>query len=239
MRIAVITDIHAMAGALATALADARHRGFDVLLILGDLLTYGVEPQRTLDLVNDAAARDEALLVAGNHDAIYLDLEKGVSTYLASLPEWLRETVEWTAGHVEPAAMGSFDWLREWPCGPLLAAHANPYAFGDWRYISRPDAASAAAAALAARGYRYGLFGHSHRARRFDSAVADIVTLGALGQPRDPDDPRPQWAMVEVQDRSLTVESHPVDVGIDAHCAAIRATSMSPATQDRLCGFFA
>lgn len=238
LRIAALTDIHAMAAGLRTALADARREGFDVLLVLGDLLTYGVTPRETIDLVNDAVARDGAILITGNHDSIYLDLADRGSGYLAALPDWLQETVTWTADRVPAGAMQSFDWRHAWSHGPLFAAHANPYAFGDWRYLNDQAQAESAAIALAERGFGYGVFGHTHRARRFDFPAASIYTLGSLGQPRDDQEPRLQWAMIDVDEDQVTVEPRMVAFDRDAHVDAIRSTSLSAATQDRLCGFF-
>ncbi|VVT22467.1 Metallophosphoesterase [Sphingomonas sp. EC-HK361] len=238
MRIAVITDIHAMHGALATALSDARAEGFDVLLILGDLLTYGVDPAETLDLVQDAVARDGAILVAGNHDQIYRDLDGGADGYLAALPDWLRETVEWTAAAVPAHALARFDWAESWHHCALFAAHANPGSFGDWTYLTETTA-DAAASTLRARGYRYGIFGHTHRARRFDAHGVSLFTLGSLGQPRDDADRGLKWTMIDMDETGIRVSSRRVAFDRDAHCSAIRATTLSAATQDRLCGFFA
>ena len=60
MRIAALTDIHAVSSTLEQALSAARREGFDVLLLMGDLLTYGVAPLETVALVQDAVARDGA-----------------------------------------------------------------------------------------------------------------------------------------------------------------------------------
>lgn len=238
MRIAALTDIHALGSALEQALSDARAEGYDLLLILGDLLTYGVQPAMTLDLVRDAVARDGATLLTGNHDLLY---RSGPDTedYRARLPDWLRESVEWTAGHIPAGALDQFDWCDHWAEGPLFAAHANPHAFGDWRYIRSADDADLAAEALIERGYRFGLFGHVHRARRYAGDEATIFTLASLGQPRDDADRRPQWAMVELAGDAVTVTHRPVAFDPEEHMKAIRATSLSPSTQQQLCRYFA
>ena len=239
MRIAIVTDIHSVHDTLADALTDARAEGYDVLLVLGDLLTYGIAPVETLDLVHEAVERDGAVLVAGNHDAIYLDLAAGDCPYLASAPDWLRETVEWTASRLPAGAMAAFDWREGWSAGSLLAAHANPYPFGDWRPLNHPDEAEAAAATLLNRGFRHGVFGHTHRAARFECTDATIFTLGSLGQPRDRRDPRLRWTMVELADDQVSVDARILPFDRRRHLDAIRRTSLSAATQDRLCGFFA
>lgn len=235
----MLSDIHAMHAGLAAALGAARTEGFDALVILGDLLTYGVGPAETLDLVHDAVARDGAILITGNHDQIYLDLAGAGGDYLAGLPMWLQETVNWTAARIPANALLDFTWQQSWACGPMFAAHANPGAFGDWTYLNTDARADHAAAALAERGYRYGIFGHTHRARRFDRDGVSLFTLGSLGQPRDDDDPRLQWTMIDMDEDEITIAPRAVAFDRAAHIKAIRATTLSPSTQDRLCGFFA
>lgn len=239
MRIAALTDIHAVSTTLDRALSAARQEGFDILLLMGDLLTYGVAPQETIALVQDAIARDGAILIAGNHDQMYQHATDAGSRYLSKLPAWIQESVAWTTERLPMGVMDAFDWQPHWSLGPLFVAHANPYAFGDWRYINSAEEAEAAAIALADRGFRYGLFGHTHRARRFDCAKGTIFTLGSLGQPRDDGERHMQWAMVEIEDDEVTVSPRPLPFDREAHRQAIRATSLSVATQDRLCGFFA
>lgn len=228
-----------MQACLAQALSDARREGFDVLLILGDLLTYGVSPLATLELVNEAIVRDRVVLIMGNHDQFYLGQGGAAHDYIAGLPDWLRESVEWTAAQLPPGAMDNFDWQNEWSTGPLLAAHANPYDFGDWTYLVDADQAEAAALILAERGYRYGIFGHTHRARAFEHGGVSIFTIGSLGQPRDDGERRPQWAMITLDKDGIVVRPRIITFDRPGHLAAIRATTLSPLTQDRLCGFFA
>ncbi|UZW54534.1 metallophosphoesterase [Sphingobium sp. JS3065] len=233
-----MTDIHAASDPLQLALTAARREGFDRMLILGDLLTYGVQPLETLELVQGAAARDGAILISGNHDILYQG-SPAAEAYHAELPDWLRESVDWTAAHIPPGCMTAFDWRESWSHGPLFAAHANPFDFGDWRYIRSVQEAEEAAATVAARGFLYGLFGHVHRHRRYDCAAATIFTLAALGQPRDDGDRTPKWAMIEIRGESVTIESRDIDFDPEDQMLAIRATTLSAATQERLCRFFA
>ncbi|WP_158611025.1 metallophosphoesterase family protein [Aurantiacibacter spongiae] len=237
MRIAAITDIHALAAPFERALAAARADGFDTLVVMGDLLTYGVEPQRTLDAASEAAATDGAIFLIGNHDALYRDLAHGERAYYDRLPGWLKETVDWTAAHADLTQLEALPWQDEWQHGDLLVAHANPFGARDWTYLTDDSALARACETLAERGLRHGVFGHSHRARAHDDGTASVTTLPALGQPRDRDDRRPQWSVIEVCDR-LSIESRPVPFDADAHCAAIGATTMSPATKERLCSYF-
>ncbi|AMK25091.1 metallophosphoesterase [Sphingobium sp. TB-6] len=238
MRIAALTDIHAASDSLQLALTAARREGFDRMLILGDLLTYGVQPLETLELVQGAAARDGAVLVRGNHDLLYQE-SPAAEAVRADLPDWLRESIDWTDAHIPPGCMKAFDWRDSWSQGPLFAAHANPFDFGDWRYIRSAQEAEEAAAMVAVRGFRYGLFGHVHRHRRYDCDAATIFTLASLGQPRDDRDRTPKWAMIEIRGDFVTIESRDIDFDPEDQMHAIRATTLSAPTQERLCRFFA
>jgi predicted phosphodiesterase len=241
MRIAVLSDVHAHADAFEAALAAARIEGFDAMLILGDLLTYGVAPQRTLDLTRNALDRDGAVLILGNHDQLYLDLEGVGSSYSASLPDWIRESIDWTRDQlVGSLADREFAWRKSWESGRLFAAHANPYPYGDWTYLSSSAEVNRAAQALAEGGHRWGLFGHTHRFLHQTSAdgLTVIATVGSLGQPRDPAMCISQWAMVTVSDSSFEIMPRAVPCDWRSHMAAIEATSLSKATQERLCRFF-
>ncbi|MEW9857048.1 metallophosphoesterase family protein [Novosphingobium sp. M1R2S20] len=237
MRIAMISDVHAVASAFEDALCAARAEGFDELLILGDLLTYGIAPTETLELAAEAVQRDGAVLLMGNHDQLYLDLADGKGAYRDGLPEWLRESVDWTAQRTDADALRALPWQQDWRTGPIFTAHANPFAFGDWTYLNDDAAMGRASAALYTRGARYGVFGHTHRSRRYNDPIAEIHTLPSLGQPRDRADQRLYWTMAELRDE-LTLSSRPVAFDRKAHCRALHATSMSSQTKSHLCSWF-
>jgi predicted phosphodiesterase len=239
MKIAILSDIHAAADAYESALHAARAEGFDQLLILGDLLTYGPYPERTLDLTADAVSRDGALLVIGNHDLLYQEPEASSKVYSAGLPEWIRESIDWTCSRMAPDPLSHFKWRDEWSEGELLAAHANPFGVGDWTYLRDNSDFDRASAVLAERGYRYGLFGHIHRFARRNIGRNWVATIGSVGQPRDRQDPLPQWAVARYEGHGWQVEQRHVDFDWSGHRAAIQATSMSSATKQRLCAFFA
>lgn len=239
MKLAILSDIHAAADAYEAALHAARAEGFDQLLILGDLLTYGPDPGRTLDLTADAVSRDGALLVVGNHDHLYREPEASSTFYAAGLPEWIRESIDWTVLQTTPDPLSRFHWQEEWSEGEFLAAHANPFGAGDWTYLRTDADFDRAGQVLADRGYRYGLFGHIHRFARRNIGNSWVATIGSIGQPRDREDPLPQWAVARYDGRSWQVEQRHVDFDWSSHKAAIQATSMSAATKQRLCAFFA
>jgi predicted phosphodiesterase len=65
MRYAIISDIHANASALKTALTDIADMKVDRIICLGDCVGYGLEPTETLELLY----RKAHVVLMGNHDA--------------------------------------------------------------------------------------------------------------------------------------------------------------------------
>ena len=67
MRYLVISDIHANLEAYETVMSEAASLGFDRVLVLGDLVGYGADPNAVCDRVR--ALKPEAL-IRGNHDKV-------------------------------------------------------------------------------------------------------------------------------------------------------------------------
>ena len=86
MRLAVIGDVHENLRALQWALKIADEIGYDQLILLGDLLTYGVDVVETLELVSNRLMSSSKVLLRGNHDTLYQDLLDGNSIYYDQLP---------------------------------------------------------------------------------------------------------------------------------------------------------
>lgn len=236
LKLAVLSDIHSAAGAYAAALAEARSEGFDMLVLLGDLLTYGPFPEQTVEITANAMARHETVLIEGNHDQIYLERSDGGERPHAS--GWIGESIDWTSTKADLEEFARLEWRHEFILDGLLLAHANPYGFGDWSYLRTPDELRLAAECLASRGLTHGIFGHSHRHARLKSGQATATTIGSVGQPRSGSDKCPQWAMVTLGSGVIDVALHRFDFDWRAHCEAIRSTSLSDSTKERLCEFF-
>jgi len=239
MRIAVISDIHAAAEPFELALRDAREKGFDQLILLGDVLTYGIEPERCLELTQEAIEGDGAILVGGNHDQLYRDLINGRSHYLDALPDWLRESVYWTLYRIDGCWPVDLTWSECWSHNGAYFAHANPFGYGDWTYLRGDEELARASKAVAAMGFRWGIFGHVHRPACYEHNGVTVHVIGSIGQPRSAHISTPQWALLELDDDALTLEMQPVAFDPSTHSDAIQATaSLSQATRDSLCRYF-
>lgn len=249
MNIVVVGDVHGNARALRAALVRARAGAMDHLVFVGDLLTYGHDIDEVLDLVGEAQLREGATLLTGNHDQMYFDLFEGKTSYFDKLPDWLKETIEYTAARLDRRRFrAGLRWSEEHCHDGVLFAHANPFGIGDWTYLNHPDDRTRAAETLAARGFDLGVFGHTHRARwgetdgiagtstTSERKAPIVANAGSVGQPRNM---RAEAIVLrlELHPGSAAAHFEPVTYDVQAHVAGLPA-SLSDRTRDRLASFF-
>jgi diadenosine tetraphosphatase ApaH/serine/threonine PP2A family protein phosphatase len=229
MLIAVFTDIHANREALDACLADARRRGAERTVFLGDYVGYGADPSYVVDTVA-RLVEEGAVALLGNHDEAIFGSTGRMNPLAAA-------AVEWTRGRLDEKQVA---FLRERLLtaeeGERLFVHANAYAPDRWGYVTdRLEAARS----MAATSCRATFCGHVHVPAVFHMApdrpishampVADaplalsaegrsLAVIGAVGQPRD-DDPRACYAMLDNAQGTLTYIRVPYD--IDAAAAKI------------------
>jgi predicted phosphodiesterase len=258
-RIVVLSDLHANARALEACLDRASMLGFDELVILGDLLTYGADVGAVVDSVAELSQSRGAKLLVGNHDWLYRDLPKANRHYYETLPGWLRESIDWTLDRLDTKAFEALPWQEEVTIGPVLFSHANPFGSRNFRYLNGEQDVRDAAMNLGARSVLGGCFGHTHRstlqAVHLDSGkVTDhgkeaewsassarfrfIANPGSVGQPRG-GEPLPSFLRLVVDEMKVhaTLQRGAYDVA--AHVAAVEGMGLTTATREKLVGFFA
>ncbi len=247
-QLGVISDIHSNVDALDAALNLLAARGIETAVVLGDLFTYGCSPLEVLDRLDQTTV--ELWFVRGNHDLLY---ETNSADYFETLPDWIRESVEWNrralAGRMLPTTVNSIAAAR------ILFAHCNPFPFGDWTYLDREDEIVRAAKVLRENGFCAGIFGHTHRRRasivsredrlvdRNDTAITlslgggeiPIVNPGSVGQPRGT---RASMLVVSMKANAMTLEFEDIQYDVSRHVATILASDLSDATKARLIRFF-
>jgi predicted phosphodiesterase len=233
VRYLVLTDIHANLEALDACIADARSRGFEETLVLGDLVGYGADP-------NAVIARVQALapvaIVRGNHDKVASGIEQADGFNLVA-----RMAAHWTLDVLTPE---SRSWLAGLPIGPSVVddvvqiCHGSPYD-EDAYIFDELDAVRA----LKVATRPLCLFGHTHFPVTFELSVdafnvlsaesggetlvkmqkgaSYLVNPGAVGQPRD-GDPRAGYAIVDTVQRTFLLVrlSYPVE---EAQSKVVRA----------------
>jgi len=166
-RLVVISDIHSNADMLDLALDKATKAAPDLIVILGDLLTYGAQPNSVLKALDDCVLGPiPVVLISGNHDEFYFNLERGRPDIFTNEPQFTQTSVHWTNAQIsgQLPLSARYEWQKSYTFGPIFLSHANPFEYGDWTYVSSSEARLLAAAILRAKRFKIGVFGHSHRA---------------------------------------------------------------------------
>jgi predicted phosphodiesterase len=213
MRYLILTDIHANLEGLETCLKDARTRGYDDTLVLGDIVGYGPDPNAVIEKIRELKPK---AIVRGNHDKVALGMNQAEGFHAAA-----RAAAYWM---LESLTEKNREWLVGLPMGPttidgeLEICHGSP--FDEDAYIfDELDARHAFEAATAPVCF----YGHTHFAVVF-RLVKDLLEIvspgdgetaltiepharylvnpGSVGQPRD-GDPRAAYAIYDTDAKRL------------------------------------
>jgi diadenosine tetraphosphatase ApaH/serine/threonine PP2A family protein phosphatase len=241
MRYLVLSDIHANIDALESVLSDAAARGEWEVLMLGDLVGYGAEPNGVIDRLRDLPV---AASIRGNHDRAACGLDDA-----ESFNEVARASAAATA---RVLTARNREYLRNLPAGPIAVSdlieicHGTP--FDEDAYVfDEMDAVYA----LRSASRPLCLFGHTHapfaaRLRGDDvefieaapgdpipivNGATHLVNVGSVGQPRD-GDPRAAYGIVDVD--VLTVTCYRVAYPVEAAQGRIREAGLPEALARRL-----
>jgi len=220
MKYLVISDVHANLEALEATLAKAAPH--DAVLVLGDLVGYGADPNAVIDRIRDLRG---ATIIRGNHDKVGAGIEN-----VEAFNHLAKHAITWTASTLTP---NNRAWLAALPAGPVTIdssvqiCHGSP--FDEDVYIF--DDLDARRALLVTERMLC-LFGHTHvpavykfdtdyhqvsppRGETFrlllDSAAKYLVNCGAVGQPRD-GDARAAYGILDGDSHTLTVHRVPYDI---------------------------
>jgi predicted phosphodiesterase len=240
MRYLVISDIHANLEALEVCLTDAAARTFDKVLVLGDIVGYGPDPNAVIDRI---VALSPTAIVRGNHDKIAfgLHLAEGFNHSARVAAQWTLEAL--SAEHR--------NWLVALPQGPSIIdggieiCHGSPLDEDEYIFDELD-----ARRAIDSAAQRICLYGHTHVALAFKlsgrtlglvTPSADgfpiedeskyLVNPGSVGQPRDAD-PRAAYAIVDVEAQRL--EMYRVDYPIQETQAKMVAAGLPEPLVKRL-----
>jgi len=213
MRYLVLSDVHGNLEALEAVLA--AERDFEQVLVLGDLVGYGADPNAVVDRVRDLPV---AAIVRGNHDKVAAGLAS-----VESFNPVARQAIAWTT---KTLSASSFEWLAALPQGPMSVTehveicHGAPFD-EDFYVFDEMDAQRAATSVTRTLC----LFGHTHvpGVFRLGASVSyerkphqepwvftlaaperALVNCGAVGQPRD-GDPRAAYGVLDTDAGVLTL----------------------------------
>jgi predicted phosphodiesterase len=243
MRYLVLTDMHSNLEATEACLGDAASRGYDRMIVLGDLVGYCADPNAVVELVQ---ASEPIAIVRGNHDKVACGLEQPDGFNAVA-----RRAAQWTYDILTPA---NRQWLAELPQGPVVVdelveiCHGSP--FDEDAYIfDELDAVRA----LKTSERPLCLFGHTHWPVTFELADGRVDTIGSpesfsshvalrpeskyllnpgsVGQPRD-GEPRAAYALVDTAAKH--VDLYRVDYPIEITQAKVLKAGLPEVLAQRL-----
>ena len=212
MRYLILSDIHSNDEALSAVLARVRRKKYDRVVVLGDFVGYGANPNQVVDRIR--RLRRKKVMIRGNHDKVVCGLDAGDLFNPIALA-----AARWTADKLTPHSRRFLEGL---PLGPdsvdgsFLICHGSPrdedaYIFSDHdAYLNFRDFDVSVC-----------FFGHSHipsvftlepHGIRVEVVAGERVRLklqrdrrylinpGSIGQPRDRN-PAAAYAIYDVSAR--------------------------------------
>jgi diadenosine tetraphosphatase ApaH/serine/threonine PP2A family protein phosphatase len=230
----ILSDIHANLEALEAVLASSGR--YDKVLLLGDYVGYGADPNAVIDRVRQLPV---SALIRGNHDKV----AAGIAD-VEGFNHIAREAITWTARVLSPENRA---WLAALPEGPAIVDDAveicHGTTFDEDAYVF--DDLDALRSLRSARRPLC-LYGHTHVPAVFQFGVTDgdanrssgrasldligpprgtsftltlesdfqyLVNCGAVGQPRD-GDARAAFGLLDTEAGSLVIQRVGYDVGV-------------------------
>lgn len=222
MLLAIFADIHANRQAFEACLGAAQARGAERMILLGDYVGYGADPEWTVETVM-GMVECGAMAVLGNHD-------EAVSSPTITFNAAAQAAIEWTRGRL---GVEQRRFLSQLPLtlqeDDRLYVHSEASSPASWRYV---QTTSDAARSIMATPLQVTFCGHIHTPALYSmSAVAKMTSfipasgvavqllpgrswlavLGSVGQPRD-GNPAASFAMLDTVAKEITWCRVPYDV---------------------------
>jgi predicted phosphodiesterase len=209
-RVAVLSDVHGNLLALEAVRAELRREKPDAVLVAGDLVLNGPDPNGAIDALR-LLESEGALIVSGNTDIAVGDFDYGAAfpQYQDAIPDTIREAAEWAHDELGDDQL---EWLRRLPSERrlradgdtlVLAVHASPGS--QTRGFDQALDANVIYERAAATDARVICVGHTHIPEIRDLGWKLIVNAGSAGYVFD-GDPTASWAMVTVVDGVVDAE---------------------------------
>jgi predicted phosphodiesterase len=229
-RIAVLSDVHGNLAALEAVLAEIRRERPDWVLVAGDLVLNGPDPNGTIDALR-ALEGDGGLIVSGNTDIAVGDFDYGAAypQYQDGIPEAIRVAAEWAHDELGDDQL---DWLRRLPAERRLRAgddvlalvvHASPGS--QTRGFDQALDANIIFERAAATDARVICVGHTHIPEVRDLGWKVIVNDGSAGFVFD-GDPTASWAMVTVEGTEVSAQIRRTEFDVLSVANAISARGL-------------
>jgi diadenosine tetraphosphatase ApaH/serine/threonine PP2A family protein phosphatase len=222
MRIGILGDIHSSVEALEAVVSALRADGADLFVQVGDIVGYGPEPSRCIDIVRELGC----VTCLGNHDAAVLDLLD--TSYFN---QFARAAINWTKTQMREQ---DFAFLRGLPLvvrqPPFTVVHGTLHMPEQFGYVISPVEALES---LRHQDTTLCFVGHSHVPAMYlgrRQALRDLrvmmnseaeisyrgydrvlINVGSVGQPRD-EDPRAAYGFVDTDEEIACIRRVEYDI---------------------------
>ncbi len=207
-RIAVLSDIHGNLAALEAVAAEIRRERPDAVLVAGDLVMNGPDPNGCVDALR-LLESEGALIVSGNTDIAVGDFDYGAAfpQYLDGVPDAVVAAAEWAHDELGDEQL---DWLRRLPAERrvradgdtlVLVVHASPGS--QTRGFDQALDGNVIVERAAGTDARVICVGHTHMPEVRDLGWKVIVNDGSCGYVFD-GEASASWAMVTVADGAVS-----------------------------------
>ncbi len=223
-RIAILSDIHSNLEALQ---AVAKNLDVDDVIVLGDSVGYGANPNEVLDWLKDR----NCIVIKGNHEEATITGNTGWFNPMAARAIlWTRQIL--TSANMEFLSSLEERKLIEFNDVRVSLLHGSPndplyeYVYEETHshlfdyYLQKEEANIIA-------------LGHTHAPFLWSSKNGMILNPGSVGQPRD-GDKRASFAILTVEDGVPMVEHHRVEYNIDVAANKIRSAGLPAMLAERL-----
>ena len=229
-RIAVLSDVHGNVVALEAVLKELKREKPDYVLVAGDLVLNGPEPNGSIDALRGLES-DGGIIVSGNTDIAVGDFDYTAAfpQYADGVPETITAAAEWAHDELGDDQL---DWLRRLPAERriragddqlVLVVHASPGS--QTRGFDPALDTNVVFERAAATDARVICVGHTHLPEVRDLGWKLIVNDGSAGYVFD-GDPTASWAMVSVDGSEVSAEIRRTEFDVLAVANAISARGL-------------
>jgi predicted phosphodiesterase len=208
-RIALFSDVHGNAVALAAVRSALKSAKPDAIMVAGDLVLNGPDPVGAVDGLRELEAAG-AMIVQGNTDIAVADFDYAAAfpSYTDGIPDAIRYAAEWAH---ETLGDERLDWLRRLPAERrlrvdemlVLATHASPGSQTAGFDIGLD--ASVTTERLSRTDARLICCGHTHMPEVRDFGFKQIINGGSAGYVFD-GDPTASWALIDIDGEEVSTE---------------------------------
>jgi predicted phosphodiesterase len=240
--IAVFSDIHANLLGLQCFIDSLKKRQIDKYIFLGDLLSYGTEPNEVIEKFLEFKKDKDFICIKGNHEVLYMQDQ---SSYEIK-NDFVKESVLWTKKRLTYNIESCCEWLDEYIYKDIYFSHANPFGPLDWSYLRSSEENLKAIDQIKQKECNIGVFAHIHRKSIFSNNsyidsncyctnAPTIVNCGSIGQPRGEGC---SYLLLSLDDNTTDIELVTLEVEKSIIIQNLQKSSLSLETKERLQSFW-